>query len=520
MTDRGRIRKLSKTKDKKEKKEKNNKEMDEIEVKKERQLRNQRKVKELSGGKSSGNENFNDLIEQLEKDVIFRDSKFEGKSIYNKIPFQVPRSKWKIDPNGKTRVLYIVDMQYGFCEYRDVENKQYEIEFQKVNNELNARNINSYNIQTWNDEKISNYYRVQKDLDGNEKPLPGGTFCVSGSSQTVNNIVRLIDQLNNNNKLRIVISRDYHPDDHCSFSHLYGKPNVIVNPDGFPPHCVMGTFESSIHYTLYEKIKQLIKDGNHGGIYLVLKGINTNIESFGVHEYHESKYPLKFRQLSCFSKYQTCNKNNEQNEESSCGTLLNGGGYLVQLDLDNVTKYLLGTINKKEFISKRLVSFVKHKKYNDLVNQNNIHYVCGLAADFCVKDTAINLATHLPEKCKIYVVDTATVYASLPFVVLKNIPIYTSKLYLNFMLDNHRVIGTDYYIFDNNGKKITSLDYLKLKESFHLYRLKNPLKSIENVVIEWLNTMKELDFYKLYLSNAFDILHDYHRYGVQILKEF
>jgi len=457
-----------------------------------------------SGGDS--NENFNGLIEKLEKEVSFKSSATND-SIY---------VKHKELSKSKKNILYIVDMQYGFSEYRSSRDQ----EFAKVNEVLKPTS-QEYLTPTWDDDKIPAHFRY---INGEKSKgvLSGGTFSVDDSGKTAQKISDLIGELlkstSETGEFKIVISRDYHPPDHCSFSGDYGEYKMR-NPDGFPPHCVKGTFESAIHFTLYQKIKEIVEKvelNKKVKIYVAFKGVHPHIESYGVHKYHDTDYPAKLRQGSCFSHYTDCHKTSRP----SCGALLHGGSYLAQLTKENLAQYLLGTVEMTEFPGASFQPFHEHGAYSMLVDGQNStnYYVCGLAADFCVKDTAINLATHMPG-CNIKVVDSCVSYARLPFLVLKMIPMYASKLYLNFVMDRHRVGGSDYYIFDSAGKQINKDSYLTLKKSFFEHRLGNPMESIENAVRGWLDKNPDLALYKMYLSNAFDILHDYHRYGVEILKK-
>ena len=455
-----------------------------------------KRIKHQKGGNASGL--FNEMIRDLEKELAFKKG---NETIYSYSQFKA----------NNQNVLYIVDMQYGFCDYRYSSKKGEEKEliakeeYDNVNSKLPKGQ--KYSIPTWEDTNIFSGFRKFEN-----KPLVGGTFSVAGSSETPQRIVDLIDKLLQitQDKLKIVVSRDYHPRNHCSFTMDYGKSKLsdIVNPDGFPPHCVQGTFESAIHYTLFQKLEDLVKESNSKvELYVAFKGTHPQVESFGVHKYHD-EYPASLRQVSCFGKYKDC----QDDHEKRCGNLMDGGSYIAKLTSENIAKYLLGTVKEEEFSELDLLS----------ESPNNAgYYVCGLAADFCVKDTAVNLAKHLGKP--VYIYDPSTVYATLPFSVLQNIPMYAAKLYLTFATDRHKITGTDFYVIkkiNNELVKLSKDEFLGMKKSFYDYRYQHHSQDMNTLIRGWLSESQNkqyLDYY-LYLSNAFDIWYDYHKHKVEIIS--
>ena len=74
---------------------------------------------------------------------------------------------------------------------------------------------------------------MQKDfLPWNNKRNPNcGSFGVCGTGEIVVRIAQLIDTASHVGAT-VIVSRDYHPADHCSFD---------TNGGPFKPHCVQGT---------------------------------------------------------------------------------------------------------------------------------------------------------------------------------------------------------------------------------------------------------------------------------------
>jgi nicotinamidase/pyrazinamidase len=80
---------------------------------------------------------------------------------------------------------------------------------------------------------------------------PGGALAVPEGDQIVGVVNRLVDEYAGRGDL-VVYTKDYHPEDHCSF-----KKN---HPDGiWPPHCVQNTPGVEFHPGLKVKGKTFYK---------------------------------------------------------------------------------------------------------------------------------------------------------------------------------------------------------------------------------------------------------------------
>lgn len=92
--------------------------------------------------------------------------------------------------------------------------------------------------------------------------LPGGSLAVPDGDAVIKPINNLI-----NNYENIIFTQDWHPVDHCSFQ-------------GWPPHCIKGSYGAEICNALDTSKSQLI----------VRKGFRQNIDSYSAF-YEENKTP-------------------------------------------------------------------------------------------------------------------------------------------------------------------------------------------------------------------------------------
>jgi len=101
---------------------------------------------------------------------------------------------------------------------------------------------------------------------------PGGNLAVAHADEIIPNINQLANYFNN-----IVLTQDWHPDDHISFAenHAHKKPFETINVEYgtqvlWPKHCVQGTKDAAFHPALQLSTAQLI----------IRKGFNKNIDSY------------------------------------------------------------------------------------------------------------------------------------------------------------------------------------------------------------------------------------------------
>lgn len=193
-------------------------------------------------------------------------------------------------------------------------------------------------------------------------------------------------------QIRLVMTRDYHPVDHTSFK-------TEDNPDGFPAHCLFGTHGSAIESTLRDfyfkfdtNINKLVKPDDRSII--LFKGFHPSFESFGAIPYSD-KYKAEDRQYTCLPTFQKYKDSEPVMSRGGAYSFPHRNGLDVNpfatglemrpettknsVDVNNTLTLNEMMDTKERFIPK----YQKDVKY--------INFVMGLAGDFCVKDTMINL---------------------------------------------------------------------------------------------------------------------------------
>jgi len=181
----------------------------------------------------------------------------------------------------------------------------------------------------------------------------GGRFAVAEGQHTIPTIVKLIEQAAAV-KAPIYATRDYHPADHCSFND-HGGP--------FPPHCVQGSVGSKIVKDLATVLHPLAKTGAAS---IVFKAFTRDCDSFGGLPYDESDLGSRV----------SANKGNEY-----CKVCWTGSFVLKASNLQNDVNAppdVMAVLNKTSLKDKMAPV------------AGGVVYVCGLAFDFCVLDTAVN----------------------------------------------------------------------------------------------------------------------------------
>lgn len=189
--------------------------------------------------------------------------------------------------------------------------------------------------------------------------LPGGAFGVAEGDQTIAPIVNLMNAFADRGAL-VLASRDYHPKNHCSFA-THGGP--------FPPHCIQGTPGSYFESEIAKTLNKLLPTNK---AFIAYKGFCKDVDSFGAFEY-SAEY---------FSSNRLSKSGGEGSRCASCWT----GGYILEssnVDQDcNAPPDVMSVLEKVSIKDK--LSTKEHPASSRRI------FVCGLALDFCVLDTALN----------------------------------------------------------------------------------------------------------------------------------
>ena len=170
--------------------------------------------------------------------------------------------------------------------------------------------------------------------------------------------------------------------------------------------------------------------------------------------------------------------------------------------------------------------FDKSSLFNLDENKTTNFYVVGLAGDFCVKDTAINLKNNYPNS-NVYVIQELTRYVFLPtFIGLERLKLINPEN-SNSCKFKEKLLPHGEWLNDD-GTKLSD-DVFKVDESnkaLSSYMFKyDPLNTseIERLKIDELNKYKETDVdFKLGLwhfgTDHRTLVKDYFNNGVIILK--
>jgi nicotinamidase-related amidase len=221
---------------------------------------------------------------------------------------------------------------------------------------------------------------MQNDFVSLDQPV-GGRFGVAGGGVVAATICTLIERFAESGAV-VVATRDYHPCDHASFAGNGGR---------FPPHCVQGSTGSEFYPPIkdaLQKARAVAKDK----VKVAFKGFHEDIDSFGAFEYTAQRalkggFPQSLapdeqaghrvsRRDAANSKVQQC---------MGCTLEPWTGSFVFKQsnlefsgDLD-APPDVLSVMHSKRTLKQALLEEGIERVF-----------VCGLALDFCVFDTALN----------------------------------------------------------------------------------------------------------------------------------
>lgn len=303
-----------------------------------------------------------------------------------------------ISPDKKA--LFVIDMQYDFV---DIPYKR-------------------------DDGEVHPIFRENNTI-GNFSVAQGGNILDS-SSGFIEFIRNCIDKYK-----YVIFSRDYHPVGHSSFnknyfyeSNLCGvckdlDQSVCKDNDGgvFPAHCVQGKIGSKFVDAIHNILKDLSSE-QISKVKVVFKGIDPETDSFtAVDKNIIDSFASNTTKTNCVG----CSKVS--------------GGYVLtktvknELTQDEVeltpgeSADFMGEI---DFANKRSGDIsVKKMDYDELLKDVSTIEVCGLAGDYCVRDTVLALAEKFNKpgyKKNIILLNDYTRYAILPFGTIYSVPQHVS----------------------------------------------------------------------------------------------
>ena len=267
---------------------------------------------------------------------------------------------------------------------------------------------------------------------------------------------KIKEALSDKNCERIIFSRDYHPRGHISFNKtvFYDKRlcGECENNDGgvFPAHCVQGTKGSLFRDEIAELLKTHEIKEELEKVSIVFKGVHLFADSFTAFPKEEiDSIASNYFHRSCKGCSSVSGGYTLYNGET-VATLIEAIDFNEELSLDTFKSSVEGS------------NFSLRKEdYNTLLKSSNTIEVCGLAGDYCVRDTIIALAEKYKEK-KIVLLGDLTRYAALPLKSVAAVPQHVSKA---------KYLDPNYTFSFNPGRVEEFLDKAKLTGNIEDYSL-------------------------------------------------
>ena len=359
--------------------------------------------------------------------------------------------------------------------------------------------------------------------------VPGGigigAFAVNNGSDYFKDLIQHIET-NHEKYNKIIFSRDFHDPGHCSFSTQNGT---------FPPHCVIGTKGSGFYEgpETEKNIKSYLEQVYEGNkncpkekIQIVFKGMHPHQDSFqavaDVDDKDTSKHTtdnlMEKRQIGpqcCGSSYGE-NKNGKNNEK--CKDAFTGAMVLNDENANNPLKTNLFENQTWSDIGEKFTNFVTPDSTN--------YYVCGLAGDFCVRDTALALKKSKPDANVSILHDftrNAFVPANFPLTSTIHNP---NKIYGDGPLKPYHLSETKEKIYSDKvfAKKEKGFQYyffemteIPSEQNSHKYKytILNPTK-IKDKTID--NTKEPGNLFH-FLTDHRQIIDDYRNMQIKMITE-
>ena len=297
-----------------------------------------------------------------------------------------------------------------------------------------------------------------------------GAFAVTNGENIINPIKDLYNKVLDA-KGRVVFTRDIHPCDHCSFFKNVCVPVTNNEPKGpFPPHCINQTVGAGlvkeIHEDLTKQRERIVSkhdDSTQGKYAVAFKGCNVNVDSFGAVTYPDEQYS-RDRQLG------KCDK-----------TKLNLTGCFYDKSIEKVLE--------DDYDIANLGTDFGNGTPFEVPDETARVFVVGLAGDYCVRDTALNLISKYPDK-EVIVIYELTRNAFIPFSAKSDAELAAVKN-------------------PTNNKKLNNYVFKYDKE----YRKSLSNEELEALTIETLYDGNHFHF----LTDIEEIFNGYNKHGVQVV---
>jgi nicotinamidase-related amidase len=336
---------------------------------------------------------------------------------------------------------------------------------------------------------------------------PPGRFSVANGLSMAPKLKEFI--VSNSKKFhKIIFTRDTHPIDHCSFFTMGGP---------FPPHCVINHGGAALHPDMLA-----LKDLPNADV--IFKGCAPTADSFGAYEYKDEAY-LKRRQLGTCCPEGLCGKDTGGFHLIDASRKWNDYPFTGIPNYENTDNPVLLPKDCPDALYENIKDQIGESfKLEEIIpserKEGSTHtiFVCGLAGDYCVKDTAMNLAKDIKasglENIRIVILQPFTRYAFLPLQYVGG-----NQVYKNTILTN-----TASGVFSNisNPKDINHYLFTMGEESYKLLTKQEAQNAASNITkIKEPNNKNKPNpkLYAAFLTPIKDILQDYSLLGIKILMD-
>jgi nicotinamidase-related amidase len=302
-----------------------------------------------------------------------------------------------------------------------------------------------------------------------------GEFAVGQGKVMIPELIAYIKAAKNTHK-SIVLSRDYHPSDHCSFGSVGGY---------FPVHCVQKSLGAEFIPELNALKGSLTSEGG-AKTTVIFKGFDKDVDSF-------SAAPFYANQTSsgpgCLCKTTSCSG------DTIGGYTIPGDAWARDAEVSSTTEFNLNPTD------------------GDVIE------VCGLAGDYCVRDTAIALKIKHPN-CKVVVLNHLTRYAFLPTQIFLDIGgdqvgVGSFPQHNNKITSGEKTMGEKHLDAANIGKFLSN----DPNKGFNYYLFTPPptaqLLSAERMATATSEQIKRGEFCH-FITDHNTIINDYAETGVQL----
>jgi nicotinamidase-related amidase len=335
---------------------------------------------------------------------------------------------------------------------------------------------------------------------------PPGRFSVANGLSMAPKLKKFIED-NATKFHKIIFTRDTHPINHCSFITMGGP---------FPPHCVINHGGAALHPDMLA-----LKDLPNADV--IFKGCKPTADSFGAYEYKDKAY-LERRQLGDCCRGGLCSKDTGGFHLKDASRKWNDYPFTGITEYENTDDAVLLPAaypdatyeNIKDQIGKpfELGDIIPAKRES---GSTHTIFICGLAGDYCVKDTAMNLAKDIKESglenIRIVILQPFTRYAFLPLQYVGGYQVYKNTILTN----------TASGVFSNisNPKDINHyLFTIGMDGSYKLLTKQEAQNAASNIgKIKQPNNSTNPKLYAAFLTPIKDILDDYSLLGIKILMD-